>query len=96
MLEFKDGTIKKGFHPNNSVQYKEKNFEFLKTFLHQSEKNKKKNYKIWTVNKKQVQEFLINIGIHGANNDEKKIAELLDDLSYQTSKIKIQKALTSK
>ena len=96
LLEFKEGTIKKGFHPNNSAQYKKENFEFLKIFLQQSEKSKNKNYQVWTINKKQAQEFLIGIGVRGANNDDKQKAKLLDDLSYQTSKVKIQKALTPK
>ena len=96
LLKDKDGNIKKGFHPNNSIEYKKEDFTNLSPFLKVSEKSKNKNYQVWTINKRKAQEFLLKIGRNSGNKNEKKIARLLDDLSYQTIKKEISKALTGK
>ena len=95
LIQNDDGTIQKGFHPKNAVSYQEKDFHLLRDqeFLIRS-KFSDENYQLWFINKKKAQEFLMDIGIREADKDEKKQAKLLDGLSYQTIKTKIQTALT--
>ena len=87
-----DDKIKKGFHPSNSTPYQRKKFDILKPFL------KRKSvvnlgYEVWVVDKTSALDFLMQVGRRGGTENERKIARLLDDLSYQTVKKSIQSIL---
>ena len=92
LLKYSDGRIKKGFTHNNSVQFKG-NFTNLQPFMRKLDKNNG-GYDVWVINKKQAQQFLFDIGYRGADEEEKKTAEMLDQLSYQTVRKEISAVLT--
>lgn len=93
LLEYSNGEIKKGFTHKNSVPFLSKeNFSQLKPFI--KKVSKKSSYcSIWVVDRKKVQHFLMDVGYKGANLEEKKIAKMLDQLSYQIVKKEISLAL---
>ena len=95
LIRCSDGTIKKGFHPNNSIDYKESNFNLLQPFLQKRQSNNQ-SYEVWVAKKKQAQEFLMEVGSCGGDGNEQKVAKLLDGLSYQTVKKSIQSVLNEK
>ena len=92
LLKDQDGVIKKGFHPSNSTTYNGKDFDRLQPFL-QELHNRSQNYDVWVIKKREAQDFLMKFGSHKASQDEKKLAKLLDGLSYQTVKKSIQSVL---
>ena len=95
LIKCRNGEIKKGFHLGNSESYKPQDFEILQQrFLQKSNNTTNLNYEVWVVDKRKAQSFLMEIGARGANQDEEKLAKLLDGLSYQTRKKSIQAALS--
>ena len=89
--------IKKGFTPNNANSYQKIDFELLKkSSLLKECSNKNNGYKVWRIDKRKAQEFLMDKGFEGVLEDskKKKICKLLDSLSYQTLKKSIQSALS--
>ncbi len=96
ILEFKDGTFKKGFNHSNCVDFNTNQFLLLleNNFIHQTSRNE--CYKTWNILKRNCQQFLIEIGAVGASEQEIKIAKIIHKLTYQTIKKPLEKVLTQK
>jgi len=92
LIRLESGEFRKGFSARNSVEYKSSDFEIIKGFLHAS----KANQNIWLVKRKEALTFLMDAGRNGLDKKRQKIAKLLDDLVYQTTKKPVSVVLTAK
>ncbi len=93
ILKFKDDKYKKGFDQSNCADFKADQFSLLleNSFVRQTSSNA--HYEVWNILKKDCQQFLMKIGSVGANSQERKIAKILDNLTYQTIKKPLEKVL---